>query len=106
MIGTVPRPIFFRTRPGSLAAAVRLLLVFPLFVLAPGALAVPQTPEVAPADGDGPFRHHAQFGSRWVAPRNVDVWKNWITRKFPGNEHSEKSWSRRVAIPLAFLLQK
>ncbi|HEY0965897.1 MAG TPA: alpha-amylase family glycosyl hydrolase [Opitutaceae bacterium] len=30
--------------------------------------------------------------------------KDWITRAFPGAEHSEKSWRDRVAIPLAFLL--
>lgn len=30
--------------------------------------------------------------------------KNWITRKFPGAEHSEKSWRERVHIPLFFLL--
>lgn len=29
---------------------------------------------------------------------------NWITRKFEGEEHSEKSWSRRAWIPLKFLL--
>ena len=32
--------------------------------------------------------------------------KNWMTRKFEGAEHSEKSWSERVDIPLAFLLEK
>jgi predicted alpha/beta superfamily hydrolase len=30
--------------------------------------------------------------------------KNWITREFPGDDHSEKSWNRRLAIPLTFLL--
>ncbi len=32
--------------------------------------------------------------------------KNWITRKFQGEEHSEKSWRKRVEIPLTFLLKK
>lgn len=32
--------------------------------------------------------------------------KNWITRKFAGADHSEKSWSERVEIPLTFLLGK
>ena len=32
--------------------------------------------------------------------------KNWITRKFEGEEHSEKSWRKRVDIPLVFLLGK
>lgn len=29
---------------------------------------------------------------------------NWITRRFPGHEHSERAWRERVHIPLAFLL--
>lgn len=29
---------------------------------------------------------------------------DWITRKFEGHEHSERSWSERVHIPLKFLL--
>jgi len=32
--------------------------------------------------------------------------KNWITRKFVGDDHSEKSWRGRVAIPLTFFLAK
>lgn len=32
--------------------------------------------------------------------------KNWITRKFPGAGHDEKSWRKRVDIPLGFLLKK
>jgi predicted alpha/beta superfamily hydrolase len=28
----------------------------------------------------------------------------WVTRVFPGADHSEASWSKRVEIPLAFLL--
>jgi len=30
---------------------------------------------------------------------------DWMTRKFEGAEHSEKSWQERVDIPLAFLLK-
>ena len=29
---------------------------------------------------------------------------NWITRKYPGAEHSEKAWRLRVDVPLRFLL--
>ncbi len=29
---------------------------------------------------------------------------NWLTRRFPGHEHSERAWRARVHIPLAFLL--
>jgi predicted alpha/beta superfamily hydrolase len=31
---------------------------------------------------------------------------NWITRKFAGEDHSEKSWRKRVDIPLTFFLAK
>ena len=30
--------------------------------------------------------------------------RDWVTKKFPGAEHSEKSWRERVEIPLTFLL--
>ncbi|MCB9326125.1 MAG: alpha/beta hydrolase [Lewinellaceae bacterium] len=29
---------------------------------------------------------------------------NWITKKFPGDDHSEKSWRKRLDIPVVFLL--
>lgn len=32
--------------------------------------------------------------------------KNWITKFFPGKDHSEKSWAERFTIPLEFLLKK
>ncbi|HNQ14785.1 MAG TPA: hypothetical protein PKM58_04425, partial [Pyrinomonadaceae bacterium] len=32
--------------------------------------------------------------------------ENWITKKFPGDDHSERSWAKRLEIPLAFLLRK
>lgn len=32
--------------------------------------------------------------------------QNWITKYFPGKDHSEKSWSERFDIPLQFLLRK
>lgn len=32
--------------------------------------------------------------------------KNWLTRYFPGEEHSEKAWNKRLDIPLLFLLKK
>jgi predicted alpha/beta superfamily hydrolase len=31
---------------------------------------------------------------------------NWVTKKFPGEEHSERSWRKRVHEPLEFLLGK
>lgn len=32
--------------------------------------------------------------------------ENWITKFFPGKDHSEKSWKERLNIPLEFLLKK
>jgi predicted alpha/beta superfamily hydrolase len=32
--------------------------------------------------------------------------KNWMTKFFPGKDHSEKSWAERLPIPLEFLLKK
>ncbi|WP_242923314.1 alpha/beta hydrolase [Pontibacter liquoris] len=32
--------------------------------------------------------------------------KNWVTRRFEGAEHSERSWRERLAIPVTFLLRK
>ncbi len=32
--------------------------------------------------------------------------QSWITKAFPGEDHSEKSWSKRLNFPLEFLLRK
>jgi enterochelin esterase-like enzyme len=32
--------------------------------------------------------------------------KNWLTKYFPGKEHSEKSWNERLPIPIEFILKK
>jgi len=32
--------------------------------------------------------------------------KNWITREYPGDDHSERSWSKRFSVPVLFLLAK
>ncbi len=32
--------------------------------------------------------------------------KNWMTQKFEGADHSEKSWNKRLPIPMEFLLKK
>jgi enterochelin esterase-like enzyme len=32
--------------------------------------------------------------------------KNWITRYFPGENHSERAWNKRLHIPMLFLLGK
>lgn len=32
--------------------------------------------------------------------------KSWVTKYFPGEDHSERAWTKRLAIPLRFLLNK
>lgn len=32
--------------------------------------------------------------------------RNWITREFVGEDHSERAWSGRLAIPITFLMSK
>jgi hypothetical protein len=32
--------------------------------------------------------------------------RDWVARKFPGAEHSEKYWRARVELPLEFLLSR
>ena len=32
--------------------------------------------------------------------------KNWLTKYFPGDDHSEKSWSKRLNYPLEFIIKK
>lgn len=32
--------------------------------------------------------------------------KNWISKFFPGDDHSERSWTNRLDIPMLFLLEK
>jgi hypothetical protein len=32
--------------------------------------------------------------------------KNFVSKKFLGDDHSEKSWSKRLYIPFEFLLRK
>jgi len=32
--------------------------------------------------------------------------KYWVTREFPGEDHSERAWSRRLEVPVEFLLGK
>ncbi|MFM7090803.1 MAG: esterase, partial [Bacteroidota bacterium] len=32
--------------------------------------------------------------------------KNWLTKYFPGEDHSERAWNKRLYIPLLFLLNQ
>jgi predicted alpha/beta superfamily hydrolase len=63
------------------------------------------------------FDHGDQTLDAWYAPfqRQVDQLmkqkkyspgKNWITKFFPGEEHSENAWARRLNLPILFMLGK
>jgi hypothetical protein len=39
-----------------------------------------------------------------VAARGYRAGVNWVTKKFPGADHSERAWRERVHEPLEFLL--
>jgi predicted alpha/beta superfamily hydrolase len=54
-------------------------------------------------EGYEPFQ---QRMDAWMAHAGYQSGRNWLTRKFPGDEHSEKSWRQRVNVPLEFLLKK
>jgi len=38
--------------------------------------------------------------------KGYGIRNNWMTKFFPGDDHSERSWSRRLGTPLLFLLKK
>jgi predicted alpha/beta superfamily hydrolase len=51
----------------------------------------------------GPYQRRMDDGMRAAG---YESGKNWITRIYEGADHSERSWSKRVDIPLEFLLGK
>lgn len=63
------------------------------------------------------FDHGDQTLDAWYGPfqkqtdlimkqKGFRAGKNWITRVFPGEDHSENAWSKRFAIPLRFMMGK
>lgn len=53
-------------------------------------------------------QHYGPYQARMDAvmrARGYQEGVNWMSRVYPGAEHSEKSWRARVEIPLCFLLQ-
>ena len=48
-----------------------------------------------------PFQHHVDALLKEAGYANG---KNWVTREFPGEDHSERAWRKRVHLPLQFLL--
>jgi glycosidase/predicted alpha/beta superfamily hydrolase len=53
---------------------------------------------------DGTYEPHQQRMDAIMRAAGYTEGRDWLTRKFPGAEHSEKSWRSRVDIPLEFLL--
>ncbi len=51
--------------------------------------------------GYGPYQGRMDAVMRAAGYREG---RDWVTREFPGDDHSEASWSRRVDQPLVFLL--
>jgi predicted alpha/beta superfamily hydrolase len=47
-----------------------------------------------------------QMGVDSLMKRKGYTKNNWVTKYFPGDDHSEKSWSKRLHIPLVFLLRE
>jgi len=53
---------------------------------------------------DSQYEPHQQRMDAVMRAAGYAEGKDWITRKFPGAEHSERSWRARVETPLQFLL--
>ena len=55
---------------------------------------------------DAQYEPYQMKADKIMKKRGYKKDKNWITRKFPGEEHSEKSWRKRVDVPIIFFLGK
>ena len=55
---------------------------------------------------DAKYEPYQTKADALMKKRGYKKGKNWMTRKFVGDDHSEKSWGGRVEIPLIFLLGK
>lgn len=53
---------------------------------------------------DAQYETYQKQADKIMKNRGYRENKTWITRKFAGEEHSERSWRKRVDIPLTFLL--
>lgn len=54
---------------------------------------------------DALYEPYQQKMDRVMASAGYEKEKNWITRKFAGEDHSERAWRKRVDIPLTFFLK-
>ena len=55
---------------------------------------------------DAKYERYQIKADALMKKRGYKKGKNWMTKKFVGGDHSEKSWSKRFEIPLIFLLGK
>lgn len=53
---------------------------------------------------DESYEAYQEQVDRVVSAKGYQKGKDWLTRKFEGAEHGERSWRERVHIPLEFLL--
>lgn len=53
---------------------------------------------------DGAIEPFQQHVDEVLKEAGYTAGKNWITQAFPGEEHSERAWRKRVHLPLQFLL--
>ncbi len=54
---------------------------------------------------DAQYEPYQQQVDEVLSRRGYVAGSHWLTRKFPGEDHSERSWRRRIDIPLQFLLR-
>jgi predicted alpha/beta superfamily hydrolase len=53
---------------------------------------------------DAKYEPYQQRFDRWMEEAGYTFGRDWLTLKFEGAEHSERSWAERVHIPLRFML--
>ena len=53
---------------------------------------------------DSQYEEYQKRADRSLREKGYQPGKDWVTWKFEGADHSEKSWRERLHIPLKFLL--
>ena len=55
---------------------------------------------------DADYESYQKTADKIMKENNFQLGKNWVTKKFLGGDHTEKSWRDQVEEPLLFLLRK
>ena len=55
---------------------------------------------------DANYEPYQKTADKIMQKNNYQFGKNWITKKFHGGDHTEKSWRTQIEEPLLFLLRK